>query len=123
MGNRYGRNQKRKAREQVEQLEKAVGIAKYNQQRAERLCDEARSQAFYDLLNKTGLYQKAVRDLMDAIGAKVGEAVKPHALQMMQAAKPLELTLQTNPMDRMQIVRAHIPAIDFCYTVDIERAK
>jgi len=82
MSKRYGRNQKRRHREQVKRLEGEVLEKERIAAMYKNKSRESRQEAFNAYLNKSGLLQRAVMEISHQIGKQVGKELEPIALQI-----------------------------------------
>lgn len=127
MGNRFGRNQKRRMREQIAAAQEAERKAAANYQDAqrklwvaERRAGDAESRALNAFLADAGRYEYLCARLVDMAARELGEKLRPQVESIMQAARRQERLMYVSVETRMQdepirIVRIEVPRIQFSH--------
>lgn len=127
MGKRYGRNQKRQAREQIAsltaQLAAARTLADHATARAmaaERAIHSAEARAFDRFAQASGLLKAATEEMARAMGARLGDEVRPHAERLLTAAQsrcqePFSVRLAREAVEDVVTIRGEIPALHYAY--------
>lgn len=124
MGNRYGRNQKRAAREKITLLEQQ--LAKVNADRdraisrawdAEYKYQRARESALRELLAKGDHIEYAVRRISEELARALGPELLPHAQKLMASDRlrkmPIEFSADVDPYQMVDVIRGEIPALRY----------
>lgn len=86
MANRYGRNQRRKARARIEELEREVASlntmlqrAKWDAESMRLRAEDPYQAAFKEFAKNSGLIREGIRRLTDVIGERLGKELMPYA--------------------------------------------
>lgn len=98
MSKRYGRNQKRRAREEIEKLTAAVNIANRKIRNSEECSYLAKEQAFSEFAQNSGLYKMAIAECSYAAGMHLAEQLNQHADKILSIVMPNEVKLGFYPM-------------------------
>lgn len=86
MSKRYGRNQRRKNKARIEQLEKLLERETARSVWAEARLQNSRSLAFQDFLKHGDLLKRSLETIAKNIGIAVGKDLEPAARQLFQAS-------------------------------------
>ena len=124
MGNRFGRNQKRRMREQIAAAQAKADeadVALLDKERklwaAERRAGDAETRAFNAFLADAGRYEYLCSRLVDMAARELGEKLRPQVEAIMRAARqsaPIlyaDVALRLDQQEPIRIVRIEVPRI------------
>lgn len=125
MGNRFGRNQKRRMREQIKALEAAVeGMTDDHARQlraARQQLQHAEARAFERFMADKDRYEAICARLAHEVGRVAGENLKPFAEQLMREAnarRPMAVfDARMSEEMRARIVTVEWPAVRYDYAV------
>ena len=125
MSRRYGRNQKRRARQDIARLsalleeeKKMSASERAGQLELRRQINSATEIAFDAFIQNTGLYATYVDDIARKIGQTVGEELKPIAQKLLQSQKcQPQISLLSDSHDlakkSIRIIEGKFPAFHY----------
>jgi hypothetical protein len=122
MGKRYGRNQKRKHREEIAALKTALTVEQMNTNRALYAIRNAEEAAFQRFMRATGLFRDTLERMADKLGRAAGEKYRDEIQATMGRLKP-DISLYSRPTIQVKVVRVSLPALGLEYAIrdsDIE---
>lgn len=117
MSKRYGRNQKRRDRETIRQLQEQVADLTKRTRLAEYRLSDARSVAFKEFTEQAGLIKHAMTIASHELARGLGKELHPHAIKLLEASRErqpiIDFTLES-PLSRTEtILRGEIPRLRY----------
>mgnify|MGYP006883222150 CR=1 FL=1 len=88
MAKRYGRNQRRRHRDEIMKLKAEKAAADLLLSRANYALKEAREIAFDEFLKQSGLLDLSLRKISERLGDTLGKELYPIALQILNSRQP-----------------------------------
>lgn len=132
MAQRFGRNQKRRMREEIAAHKAQVAAAQADVRQlegrlrgAERQQAEAEARAFSRFLADAGRYEYMCNRLVDMAARELGEKLRPQVESIMSAARSRErllyasVTVDAWREEPIQIIRIEVPRITVNYADSI----
>ncbi|MFN7340106.1 MAG: hypothetical protein ACK5VI_03380 [Opitutia bacterium] len=116
MSKRYGRNQKRKRREEIAALKTALTVEQMNTSRALYAIRNAEEAAFQRFMRATGLFRDTLERMADKLGRAAGEKYRDEIQAAMGRLKP-DISLYSRPTIQAKVVRVSLPALGLEYAV------
>jgi hypothetical protein len=119
MTNRYGRNQRRRHREEIALLTKRVRHAEQMESIMRSRAITVKQDALDLLMAKYGLIKEAVGMISSKIGDLLGKELAPHASKLLEAhtretGKPLiDFSMEDSFTQNCQVLRGSIKPIDY----------
>lgn len=119
MANRYGRNQRRAARQRIAEVEAALAQATIERDAANYRSRAARELALEDYVEAHDLIKEAVREIGRELGRAFGPLAAPHVEKLMAAGRkprrwPLDLSARIEHHEReVTVLRGEIPAVNY----------
>lgn len=131
MSKRYGRNQKRKARERIAALEQVVDFqfeqVKFANTRAANArlkLQQAQSDAFMIFMRNQDRLDAALREIVGGLTERLGTEIAPHAIKLMQSdgrREPLDFSvidpLQPVSGGSYTVIKGEVPSIHYAVKV------
>lgn len=122
MAKRYGRNQKRRHREQITNLEVALRWKQSEVNSAKHEAREARSKALNEFIEGKGLYEHLLGEMSYGVGRGLGEELAKHKTEIMKVVEKstrgpmLKFAYDNEIADRpVNVVTVHIPLREIYY--------
>jgi len=116
MSKRYGRNQKRKHREEIAALKTALNVEQMNTSRILYALRQAEENAFQRFMRATGLFRYTLEIIADKLGRAAGERYRDEIQAAMGRLKP-EISLYSRPTIQAKVVRISLPALGLEYAI------
>jgi hypothetical protein len=117
MGSRFGRNQKRRMRDQIVAAEENAKRSEAKAWAAARRARDAENSAFNAFLADAGRYEYLCNRLVDRAAREVGEKLRPQVEKIMQTARMAQPLMRVSVDARLdeggpiEIVRLEVPRI------------
>lgn len=119
MSKRYGRNQKRAARQKIAELEGRLASAK--------------EEAFQDYARQHDMIGEAVKRIGVELGRALGPQLLPIAEKILASDRrserhlmspvPFELSAEVRPYDMVTVIRGEIPRLNYNFAIMPERGR
>jgi hypothetical protein len=116
MSKRYGRNQKRKHREEIAALKTALTVEQMNTSRALYAIRNAEEAAFQRFMRATGLFRDTLERMADKLGRAAGERYRDEMQAVMGKLTP-GISLYHRHTINAKVVRVSLPALALEYAV------
>jgi hypothetical protein len=118
VSSRYGRNQRREARQRIAALETELARSTGRLRGAEGRAEDARTLALNEYMEKHGMLKDAVENISFNLSRQLGPILRPHAEKIMAAHRdsvPVKFSARTVLQDHrdVTVIRGHIPALDW----------
>lgn len=123
MSKRYGRNQKRAARQRVAELERDLLVATGDVGRANQRLAHAKEDAFNEYTKQHDMIAEAVKRIGVELGRALGPELAPIAEKILASDRraqrlpmspiAFDLSAQVNPYDAVTVIRGEIPSLRY----------
>lgn len=120
MSNRYGRRQKRAARETIASLENDISTLKAKLRSAQFAAGDAEARAFNRFIRDSDIYKHCLDKVARELGYAVGIELKPYAEKLMEVQRrqaPIVFDYRKRPdvdaSGRTEIIEGRIPAFHY----------
>ncbi len=120
MSKRFGRNQKRKMREQIECLERSLDVSTVQISSLRYKLDNAETLCLQKFMDKSGMYERATKEMSYALGRRLGDELEPHAARLLNCSRQTLLSYNIRNDDvvmQREILTAEIPHLRINYVV------
>lgn len=123
MAKRFGRNQKRRMREQLEVLANLAIVQERGIRVLQAQVERTRTDALREYAGKHGFLDHAISEIGAHLGHALGERMLPHAQKLMSASvnrrrEPFHLHVRTDHQDvRVMTIEGEIPSLHYCVRV------
>jgi len=119
VGNRYGRNQKRAHREEIERLNKELSELEFRAYRAERTASDAVSKAYQDFVRNGEYVDYATKEICRELARSYAPALREAAEKVLSSRRnspPIRFDAYSSPAIGMMtstVIRGEIPALRY----------
>jgi len=119
MAKRFGRNQKRRMREQIAAAESRLAAQEREAGMLRRRLVDARSDALEEYASRHALLKSAIDKIAHHLGHALGDQMMPHAEKLMAASvrrdrMPLRLHMhEAYREEKVTIIEGEIPALHY----------
>lgn len=119
MAKRYGRNQRRRAREEIARLAAMASAADSRAQYAVRRIADAKADAFNAFMRQHGHMERCMSIMAQEFARMIEPQLRPHALKLLAAAihsqdEPLRFTLDQSVTDRtVEVLRGELKPLNY----------
>ncbi len=115
MSSRYGRNQRRKHRQEISELKSTVDFLLSRLRMADYRADNAKQEALNYFMENTGLMKHATDRVCYELGRAVGKELEPHARRLFETSKrkydeaPIAFSMSATMLDRrIEVLRGEV---------------
>ncbi len=120
MAKRYGRNQRRRHRAEIAELQTQIRRSELKYLELRRELQHVQKEALDRLMEKYGLVKRAVEIISEKLGDLLGPELMPHAMLLLKSSRtqrddsPLvDFSLQERIGESFEVLRGQIKAIDY----------
>lgn len=122
MGNRYGRNKKRRHIEEIKNLLDSLRSAELKAEFAEQRSRNAKQEALKYYMENSGLMRESIERISYELGRAVGKELEPHARKMFETSQriyndsPIKFSVHDSFVDRkIEVIRGEVRP--FAYSI------
>lgn len=119
MSKRFGRNQKRKMRQQMDILENALKVSNVEKACLQYKLENAQSLALRRIMEQSGMYKAATERMAYALGRSLGDEIRPHAEKLLNSRSQLNFSMRERDFANAEVtvLTAEIPHLRIQYVV------